>query len=232
MTASRKRELEPESALNDTQRLRLSVSCRYIDRLLGDIEKILHAAGSRSPFDKYIVDISPAQTRVLEDYIHRLRDQLLRSLAWQQLEPDAPTISATHAILTHLSFIDIAVEELRPRHMRGSGVVNDKVADELNGVVHELRSLLEGMNRYLRQEIMFAIAYRGLEGFGANAAIHRQTVLSGSKAAPIMMTIIDRPEKIEKFIPILDRTVEKGLIAISSVEVIRLTKGGSGSKDT
>ena len=143
----------PESALNDTQRLRLSVSCRYIDRLLGDIEKILHAAGSRSPFDKYIVDISPAQTRVLEDYIHRLRDQLLRSLAWQQLEPDAPTISATHAILTDLSFIDIAVEELRPRHMRGSGAVNDKVADELNGVVHELRSLLEGMNRYLRQEM-------------------------------------------------------------------------------
>ena len=82
------------------------------------------------------------------------------------------------------------------------------------------------------EEIMFAIAYRGLEGFGASAAIHRQTVLSGSKAAPIMMTIIDRPEKIEKFMPILDRTVEKGLIAISSVEVIRLTKGGSGSKDT
>jgi PII-like signaling protein len=43
------------------------------------------------------------------------------------------------------------------------------------------------------------------------------------------MTIIDRPEKIEKFMPILDHTVEEGLIAISSVEVIRLTKEGSGS---
>jgi uncharacterized protein len=74
------------------------------------------------------------------------------------------------------------------------------------------------------QEMMFAIAYRGLEGFGSSARIHRRTALSGAKAAPIMMTIIDRPEKIEKFMPILDHTVEEGLIAKSSVEVIRLTK--------
>ena len=74
------------------------------------------------------------------------------------------------------------------------------------------------------QEIMFAIAYRGVEGFGSSARIHRQTALSRAKAAPIMMTIIDRPEKINQFMPLLDRTVEEGLIAISSVEVIRLTK--------
>ncbi len=74
------------------------------------------------------------------------------------------------------------------------------------------------------QEIMFAIAYRAVEGFGASARIHRHTALSRSKSAPVMMTIIDRPEKIDKFMPLLDRTVEEGLIAISSVEVIRLTK--------
>jgi GTP-binding protein EngB required for normal cell division len=148
-----KRALPAEDALNEAQRLRLSVSCQYIDRLLADIGNILHTASSPSPFAKYIVDISPAQARVLEDYIHRLREQLLRSLAWQQLEPGEPSIPATHAILTNLSFIDIAVEELRPRHMRGSGAVSDRIAGELNGVVHELRSLIEGMNRYLRQEM-------------------------------------------------------------------------------
>jgi uncharacterized protein len=75
------------------------------------------------------------------------------------------------------------------------------------------------------QEMMFAISYRGVEGFGASARIHRLTPFSGAKAAPVMMTIIDRPEKINKFTPFLDRTVEEGLIAISLVEVIRLTKG-------
>jgi GTP-binding protein EngB required for normal cell division len=140
-------------ALNESQRLRLRVSCQYIDRLLTDVGNILHAATSPSPFAKYIVDISPTEARVLEDYIQRLRGQLLRSLAWQQIEPGDPTIPATHAILTNLSFIDIAIEELRPRHMRGSGAVSDRIAGELNGVVHELRSLIEGMNRYLRQEM-------------------------------------------------------------------------------
>jgi PII-like signaling protein len=68
-----------------------------------------------------------------------------------------------------------------------------------------------------------------VEGYGESATIHRQTALSGAKAAPIMMTIIDRPEKIEKFMPVLDRTVDEGLIAISSVEVIRLTREGSSN---
>ncbi len=148
-----KRESPAGDALNEAQRLRLTVSCQYVDRLIADIGNILHTANSPSPFAKYIVDISPAQARVLEDYIHRLREQLVRSLAWQQMAPGEPTISATHAILTNLSFIDIAVEELRPRHMRGSGAISDRIAGDLNGVVHELRSLIEGMNRYLRQEI-------------------------------------------------------------------------------
>jgi GTP-binding protein EngB required for normal cell division len=164
---------EPDNALNEAQRLRLSVSCQYIDRLLADVEKILHTASSNSPFGKYIEDISPAQVRVLEDYTHRLRGQLLRSLAWQQLEPADPTIPATHAILTNLSFIDIAVEELRPRHMRGSGAVNEYVAGELNGVVHELRSLLEGMNRYLRQEMGTTLETRlqHLQQVGADVSL-------------------------------------------------------------
>src|ERR1700733_13333076 len=176
-TPGGQRALEPENALNQAQRLRLSVSCQYIDRLLGDVEKILHTASSHSPFGKYIEDISPVQARVLEDYIHRLRGQLLRSLAWQQLEPVDPTIPATHAILTNLSFIDIAVEELRPRHMRGSGVLNDHVAGELNGVVHELRSLLEGMSRYLRQEMGTNLETRleRLQQVGADVSLLQTT---------------------------------------------------------
>lgn len=82
------------------------------------------------------------------------------------------------------------------------------------------------------QELMFAMAYRGLEGFGSSATIHRKRALSSSKAAPIMMTIIDRPEKIETLMPILDGTVAEGLIARSSVEVIRLTKDDTSSKPT
>ena len=151
-------ESEPEHAterhpgeLNDAQQRRLRVTCQYIDKLLSDIESVLHATASKSPFPRYIVDITPAQSRVIEDHIHRLRSQLLRTLAWQHMEPTPPEIPAIRAVMTDLAFIDIAIEELKPNYLQGYGPVPDDAVGQLNGVVQELRSLVEGMERYVRQ---------------------------------------------------------------------------------
>jgi GTP-binding protein EngB required for normal cell division len=139
--------------LNENQQRRLRVSCQYVDKLLADIDDILHASISQSPFPRYIVDVSPAQVRVLEDYIRRIRSQLVHTIAWQKMHPEPPNIPATRAVATNLSFIDIAIEELRPKYMRGFGEVPEDAVAELNGVVHELRSLVDGMQGYLKQEL-------------------------------------------------------------------------------
>jgi hypothetical protein len=139
--------------LNENQQRRLIITCQYIDKLLGDIEQVLHSATSLSPFPRYVVDITPAQARVIEDYIRRLRSQLLRALDWQHMKPEPPEIPVTRSIMVNLTFIDIAIEELRPSYMRGCGAVPEDAMDELNGVVHELRSLAGSMERYLRQEL-------------------------------------------------------------------------------
>ena len=133
--------------LNDPQQRHLRVSCQYIDRLLSDIESVLHAAASKSPFPRYVVDITPAQSGVIEEHIHFVRSQLIRTLAWQHMEPQPPEIPATRAVMTDLSFV-------------GYGAVPEDAVDELNGVVDELRSLVEGMQRHMRQE------------FGANLDSH------------------------------------------------------------
>jgi GTPase Era involved in 16S rRNA processing len=146
-------ETQQHGELKEAQRRRLAVTCSYIDKLLGEVEQILHEATSKSPFPRHIVDVTPAQTRVLEDHIRRIRDQLLRALAWQDITPEPPEIPATRAALTHLAFINIAIEELKPSYMRGSGTVPNDVAEELNGVVHELSSVAQSMERYLRQEL-------------------------------------------------------------------------------
>ena len=75
--------------LNESQQTRLRITCQYIDKLLSDIEDILHSATSQSPFPRYVVDINPAQIRVIEDHIRRLRSQLVRTIAWQQMRPTA-----------------------------------------------------------------------------------------------------------------------------------------------
>lgn len=138
--------------LNEHQKARLRITCRYIDKLLGDVEDMLHAASSPSPFPRYIVDVNPAQIRVLEDYIRRFRSQLVRTIAWQDMKPEPPEVPARRAILATLTFIDIAAEELKPSYMRGYGPVPEGAIKELNGVVEELRSLVTGMEQYLKQE--------------------------------------------------------------------------------
>ena len=161
--------------LNPHQKTRLRITCQYIDKLLSDMEDILHAAASQSPFPRYIADINPAQVRVIEDHVRRLRSQLVRTIAWQQMKPERPDIPATRAVLTNLTFIDISIEELKPSYMKGYGTVPDDAVNELNGVVYELRSLVSGMERYLKQELAMDLEkrLRMLEETGRDVALLR-----------------------------------------------------------
>ncbi len=73
-----------------------------------------------------------------------------------------------------------------------------------------------------RQDLAGATVYRGIEGYGASSRIHRKHLMTSSDL-PVMVCIIDRAEKIGQFLPILERMVYEGMIAISDVEVIRYT---------
>jgi GTP-binding protein EngB required for normal cell division len=142
----------PAEPLNAAQRLNLRVSCEYIDKMLQQIEAVLRSPDSRSPFTRYAMDLSPAQRRVVDDYIARLRSQILRVLAWQNLDPPPPEIPATRAIRTHLHFIQIAIADLRPHALRGSGPIADPTATELLGVLGELSSIVAQMMNYVDVE--------------------------------------------------------------------------------
>ena len=70
-------------------------------------------------------------------------------------------------------------------------------------------------------DIAGATVLRGIEGYGASTLIHRSHLLSFSSDAPVMVSVIDSEEKVEKLIPYLDGVVAEGLIATSDVEVIK-----------
>ncbi len=146
------REHMPEDAsnsLNANHERRLSVTCRHIDKLLSEMEGALNASASRLAFPQYVSDLAPAQRRVIEDYITRIRAQLVRVLDGQHIErpvADIPVSRSLHAVLT---FIDIAVEELKPEYMRGYGQVPADAAVELNGIAGELRGLVNQLDQYV-----------------------------------------------------------------------------------
>ena len=77
-----------------------------------------------------------------------------------------------------------------------------------------------------------ATVYRGIEGFGASTTIHRSSSLSFSKDAPIMVSVVDKEDAVQKLVPFLDEMVVEGLVAMSPVQVIRYSKSPSDSTAT
>jgi GTP-binding protein EngB required for normal cell division len=140
---------ETANPLNSSHQRRLTVTCRYIDKLLADMEGTLHVSESKLAFPHYRPDLSPPQRRVIEDYIRRIRAQLIRVLDGQNIERPSPDIPESRSLRTVLSFIDVAAEELKPEYMRGYGELPPVAAVELNGIAGELQGLVGQVDQFL-----------------------------------------------------------------------------------
>jgi GTP-binding protein EngB required for normal cell division len=137
--------------LNSSQRLHLLTSCQYADKLLSEIAATLVASQSKSPFPKLKPDISPAQARVVQDYIARMRAQLVRILDSQAVPIPAPHIGSVHSIRVTLGFVDMAFDECRPKRMAGYGALADGAAVEIAGLVDEMQGIISRLDSYLAQ---------------------------------------------------------------------------------
>jgi uncharacterized protein len=65
-----------------------------------------------------------------------------------------------------------------------------------------------------------ATVLRGVMGFGANSRIHTAKVLRLSEDLPIVVEIVDNPERIAAFLPELDAMIQEGLITLERARVI------------
>jgi PII-like signaling protein len=70
-----------------------------------------------------------------------------------------------------------------------------------------------------------ATIVRGIEGFGANSRVHSALTEVLSHDLPIVIEIIDKEEKINEFIKVIDPMITEGLIVIMhDVEIIKYVK--------
>lgn len=65
-----------------------------------------------------------------------------------------------------------------------------------------------------------ATAIRGFEGYGGTNQIHTLRLLSLSEDLPVAVTIIDTPERIDAFLPVLDEVMSGGMATLEDVDVI------------
>ncbi len=89
------------------------------------------------------------------------------------------------------------------------------------------KSLYEWIVRKAREAGMAGVTVlRGLEGFGAHSRMHTAKILRLSQDLPIVIEIVDAPEKIEAFIPTIEGAIKEGLMTVENVQV-RFYRGGA-----
>lgn len=96
----------------------------------------------------------------------------------------------------------------------------------------EGKPLHEAIVLKLREmDIAGATVYQGMMGYGAKQRVHQSRFSSlmaffgPSPDLPILITVVDKEEKINRVLPMLNHMVTEGLIVASKVEVIKYSHG-------
>jgi len=85
---------------------------------------------------------------------------------------------------------------------------------------HDGVPLYEWIVRQARERgLAGATVVRAIEGFGAHSRVHTAKILRLSLDLPIIIEIVDRKEKIEAFLPIIDGVIDEGLATLEKVEI-------------
>lgn len=65
--------------------------------------------------------------------------------------------------------------------------------------------------------------FRGLEGFGESAELHRKRLFGHDQ--PIVITVIESPDKAQQALPVFQEMMPGGVIAVTDVQVTVVANG-------
>jgi PII-like signaling protein len=78
------------------------------------------------------------------------------------------------------------------------------------------------VNKCREMKIAGATVFRGIEGYGESAQMHRSHLTRHD--LPILIDIVDSAENLSRLIPVVEEMLDTGLMAVSDVTVIRVQK--------
>jgi PII-like signaling protein len=73
-----------------------------------------------------------------------------------------------------------------------------------------------------------ATVLRGPMGFGKSSHLHTTKILRLSMDLPLVIEIVDSEEKINSFLPVLDKMIGGGLVTLEKVKVLHYRSGDAG----
>ena len=83
------------------------------------------------------------------------------------------------------------------------------------------KPLASALVERLRAEgIAGATVTRAVEGFGANSRIHSAHILRLSEDLPLVVEVVDKADRIDRLLPIIDEMVDDGLVTLADIDVV------------
>jgi len=84
------------------------------------------------------------------------------------------------------------------------------------------KPLHEALVRAMRaHDLAGATVYRGILGYGAHRRVHKEKPLHLSHDCSMMLSVVDKEEKLQSFLPVVDQMVQEGLVVLSDVDIIK-----------
>ena len=115
-----------------------------------------------------------------------------------------------------------------PRPNKGANAMKEQTeADLLRIFVGESdrcdgKCLYEAiMHRAQQRGMSGATVLHGTLGFGAHNRVHTAKILRLSEDLPVVVEIVDKPERIAEFLPELDKMIGEGLVTLEKVRVMK-----------
>jgi PII-like signaling protein len=97
---------------------------------------------------------------------------------------------------------------------------------KLEGKAKMLRIIISEEDKWEGEplyDIAGATVYKAIAGYGPHRRYHQKKTLTSTGEMPILITVMDTEENVNRVIPILDEMVEEGIVVLSDVNVIKYT---------
>ena len=197
----RRVELHAMGQLNNFHKRSVAIGFQDIHQRLTALEEAIACCERQSPLSEYVRDMSPTETKVVQDYFSRVRGALLDCLEQYEIPLESRRISLRWALQTGLAFVGIAVDELGPEHLRGYGALDSNGRAILRKIQQEIDCHVDRVSAYVRQGAGQDLAER-LESLQKQPA-HVGTLQKLNKAVlrwklvefqPTLQTIVRRLE--------------------------------------
>jgi len=138
-----------DAMMNQNHRRRIESTFRHIDNRLAEIEAILQAVGSQSPFSPYALDIEPMARHTVASYLQRLREKMWTAMQDLDISDTGHRTGAAWAIGCSLTGVMIDLADMEPEHLGGYGRLEPEAVKKIAGICADLQRLCSSAQAYL-----------------------------------------------------------------------------------